>query len=145
MPPVRTFDVAPPLIMIVERDLLIGRRENNSACYKVFSRRSRKFFLGGRPFRDRNVAGRLNKLLKLPVRHCRCIHPETIHANAMNRTCVVRRHRHFMAAFTVYSGAHRELTAWNPDHALRCFARRGLRFRNSGLKRRRATECRPGY
>src|SRR5206468_6677881 len=118
--PVRSFHIGPPSIMIVECDFAIGRRENDSACYKIFSRRSWKFFLRGGAFSDRDVTSRLNKLLELPIRHWSRIHPEAIYANAMNRPGIIRRHRHFVAAFAVYNGAHREFATRNPDHAFWC-------------------------
>ena len=40
---------------------MIRRRENNGAGDEVFSRRGRKFLLGWRPFRNRDISGRLNK------------------------------------------------------------------------------------
>src|SRR5436190_9941277 len=135
MPPVGAFSVAPPLIMIGESNIVIGGREHHRACYKIFSRRSWKFFLGWRPFRYRDVTGSLNKFLELPVRHWSRLHPEAIYANAMNRTGVVRRHWHFMAAFAIYDGARREFASRNPDHSFWRFAR-GSRF-----VRERRREC----
>src|SRR5215813_5126234 len=43
--PVRAFHVAPPLIMIVERNLVIGRREDYRSRHQILLRRSWKFFL----------------------------------------------------------------------------------------------------
>src|SRR4029077_20188365 len=124
----------PPLIMIGEWNFVIGWRENNSACYKIFSRRSRKFFLGGCAFSNRDVASRLNKLLELPIRHWSRIHPEAVYANAMNRSCIIRRHRHLFHAMTIRRGAHREFAARNPDHPFRCFAWRSRFIRQCWLE-----------
>src|SRR5438874_2291145 len=35
VPPVRAFDVAPPLIVIVERNFAVGRREDYCAGYEI--------------------------------------------------------------------------------------------------------------
>src|SRR5437667_6197250 len=124
VPPVRAFDVAPPVIMISESDLVISRCEHDAAGDKIFGRRSRKFFFCRRSFRDRHVALRFDEFLELLVCHRRCIHPESIYANAVNGSRVVRRHRHLVRAMAIRRGAHRELTAGNPDHSLWRFPRR---------------------
>ena len=75
--------------MIVQRNFMIRRRENNRAGDEVFSWRGRKFFLGWRPFRNRDIAGRLNEFLELLVRDRGSIHPESVHAHTVNRARVI--------------------------------------------------------
>src|SRR5206468_9068070 len=69
-----------------------------------------------------DVASRLNKLLEPFIRHRCCVHPKAVDSDAVNGFCVIGSHRHLVTTFAVYSGAHRELTAGNPDHAFRRFA-----------------------
>src|SRR5438309_2404938 len=135
--PVSAFDVAPPLIMIGEWNFVIGRRKHHRACDKIFSRRRRKFFLRRRPFRNRDVAGRLNKLLELFIRHRCCVHPKALDPDAVNGFCVIGSHRHLVTTFAVYNCAHREFAARNPHHF---FWRFTWRLRFVGLCR---CECGP--
>src|SRR6266699_1220541 len=55
VPPIRAFPVTPPLIMIVERNFVVGRREHDSAGDQVLDWRSGKLFFRWRAFRDRDV------------------------------------------------------------------------------------------
>ena len=98
---------------------MVGRREDDRARDQIFGRRSGKFFLCWRTFRDRDVTGRFNEFLELLVCNRRCIHPESIYANAMNGAGVIRGHWHFMAPLPVHGGAHRKFATRNPDHSFR--------------------------
>ena len=101
---------------------MIGRREDDGAGDQIFRRRGREFFLRRHAFRDRDVTGRLHELLEFLVRHRRLIHPEAVHAHAMDRLGVVRRHRHLGTAMAIRHGAHRKFAAGYPNHPFRSFA-----------------------
>ena len=119
MPPVRTGDVGPPLKIIVEWNLVIGRRKNNRSCDQIFGGSSRKLFFCRGPFRDGDISGRFNELLELFVRHRRRIHPESVDTHAVDRPGIIGGHWHLAAAPAVCGCAHREFASGNPDHPLR--------------------------
>jgi hypothetical protein len=75
--------------MIVQRNVVVGWCEYDRASNEIFFRRSGKFFFCRRAFCDCHVTSRLNKLFKLLIRHWRCIHPEAIHSNAVDRICII--------------------------------------------------------
>src|SRR4029078_8867274 len=83
--PVRAFDVAPPLIMIVEWHFVIGRRENHCTCHEILLLCSREFFFCGSAFSNCDVIRRPNELLKLRVGNRSRVHPESIYVNTMHR------------------------------------------------------------
>src|SRR4029077_20369167 len=145
MAPVSAFHIAPPLVMIVQRNFLIGGRENDRASNEIFCRRGGKFFLRWRAFRDRDVTGCLNEFLELYISYRRCIHPETIHSNPMNRPGIVRCHWHFSTALSAHASAHGKFTAGNPYHSLRRFARRRILVRNRRRERRRLRRFRVNH
>ncbi len=85
---------------------MTGRRKNHRTRDKVFFGRSGEFLFCRRAFGDRDVTSRPDEFFELRVCHGGRIHPEPIHAHAMDRLCVARRHCHFATAMAVYSGAH---------------------------------------
>ena len=130
MTPVRAFHVSPPLEVIVKRHFVIGRRKDDRARDQILRWRSWEFFLRRRSFRDGDVTGRFDELLELLVGHRSLIHEESIHAHAMNRLGIVRRHRHLATAMAIHRCAHRELAARNPNHSFRSRFGRGGAIRN---------------
>src|SRR5262249_8508968 len=66
--PVSTRNVVPPLIVIIERDGVARRREDNGASNQVLRRRAREVLRARLTFSDRDVTGSANKLLKLRIR-----------------------------------------------------------------------------
>src|SRR5262249_33546791 len=109
--PVGAFHVAPPLIMIVERDFVIRWRKHNGACHEILLRRSWKLLFRWGPFGNRDVTGRPDKFLELRIRHRGGIHPETVHINAVHWLRVIRTHRHFMTSLAAYGRAHGKFAA----------------------------------
>ena len=108
---------------------MVGRRKHNRARNQIFCRRSWKFFLRWRAFRNRDITGRLNEFLELLVCHGGRIHPEAVDENAMDWPRVVRSHRHLGTAAPIHDGAHRKLAAGNPNHARQAIIRgRGRLF-----------------
>src|SRR5262249_14933382 len=82
--PVSTRNVVPPLIVIIERDGVARRREDNGASNQVLRRRAREVLRARLTFSDRDVTGSANKLLKLRIRDVGRIHPEAIDVNTVN-------------------------------------------------------------
>ena len=121
MTPVRAFHIGPPLIMIVEWNFLIRRREHDCTSYEILLGRSWELLFCWFAFSDGDVIRRLNELLKLRVCDRSRIHPKAIHINTMHRLGIVRGHRHFMTSFPVYDCTHGKLAAGDPDHPFRCF------------------------
>src|SRR6266853_4877603 len=72
----------------------ISRRKNDRASDQIRFWRVRKLFLGRRPFRDGEVTGRGDELGDLLIRDYGFVHPKSVHANAVNRLGIIRRHRH---------------------------------------------------
>ena len=98
---------------------MVRRSEDDGTRDQILGGRGWEFFFCRRAFRDGDVTGRFHELLEFLVRHRRLIHPEAIHAHAMNRLRVVRRHRHLGTAMAIRHGAHRKFAAGNPDHPVR--------------------------
>src|SRR5207249_5411146 len=84
MTPVRSFHVAPPLIVIIERNFLIGRCEDHGPRHKIFLWRSRKLFFCWRAFSNCDVLRRPDELLKLRIGHRSRIYPERIYVHTMH-------------------------------------------------------------
>src|SRR5215469_7292965 len=86
MSPVRPFDVRPPLQIIVERNLVLRRRENDGARNQVLRRSSRIIFSPRLSLRDRDISGCSDEFGELIIGDVGSVHPEAIDINPMNRT-----------------------------------------------------------
>src|SRR5580658_1002914 len=84
--PVRARNIRPPLIMIIQGDFMVRRRENHRSRDKIFRWRAWKVLRPGFAFRHGDVPGGLHKSRELPIRNVSLIHPEAVNVHAVNRT-----------------------------------------------------------
>ena len=106
MAPVSTLHERPPLAPVAQIRHGLPRREHQRAGVKHVRQRARIILRVRRDFRGRDMAGRLDEFLELPVRHRRAVDPEGI-----NRRAVERR---LLGVMIV--GAHAEGAAGNCGH-----------------------------
>src|SRR5437660_12831857 len=85
VPPVRAFDVAPPLIVIVERNFAVGRREDYCAGYEILLGRSWELLFCWRACGNCDVTRRPDELLKLRIGQGSRIHPKSSDGNNATR------------------------------------------------------------
>ena len=121
--------------MVLQRHRAGRRREDGGPGDQVLRRRGRELLPGRRALGDGDVAGGVDKLLELLVRHVGLVHPEAVHIDPVDGDRVAGNARQAAERFAGRVAAHRELAAGNPDHALR---RRARRRRGVGLGREEA-------
>src|SRR5262249_30764300 len=134
MTPVRALHVTPPLIMIVERNFVVSRRENDCTCHEIFLGRSRELLFCWCAFSNGHILRGADEFLELRIGDWRRVDPERIYIYAMHRLRVIRSHRHRMTSFAAYRRAHGKFASRNPDHRFRRFAWRRFFVRNSWLE-----------
>src|SRR5439155_4814378 len=89
MTPVRAFHVGPPLIMIVEWNFLIRRREDDCTSYEILLGRSWELLSCWFAFSDGDVIRRLNELPKLRIGHRSRIHQESIYVYTIHLLSII--------------------------------------------------------
>ena len=109
MAPVGALHERPPLAPVAQIERRVRRREHQRAGIEHVRQRAGIILRIGRDLREGLVAGRLDELLELPVRHRRAVDPEAVDRHAMARR--------FLRIMIV--GAHAERAAGNPDHVRR--------------------------
>src|SRR5262245_32910058 len=82
--PVRSFDIAPPHVVIIELNIMIWRREDGRSRYEVFWRGIREILCVGCMLSYGDIPRHLHELSKLFVRYGCDIHPKTIHRDLMH-------------------------------------------------------------
>jgi len=70
--------------MIVERNWMIGRRENHRTGDQIFRRRAGKVFSFRSSLGYGDVSGSFHEFSELRIRHVSLIHEETVDIDAMN-------------------------------------------------------------
>src|SRR5208337_4241321 len=82
--PVCALNITPPLKVIVQRDGVIGRSENDSARIQVLWRGTGKVFSRGSLFSDGYVAGGQDERGELAIGHIRFVHEKAIDIDSMD-------------------------------------------------------------
>ena len=138
MAPARALHVAPPLIVIVERDGPRRRREHDRARDQVLWRRARKLRRRRRALGDGDVAGGFDELCELLVGDLGRVHPEAVDVDTMHRQRVAGHARQRAERLAFNMTAHRELAAGNPHHPVGRRTRCGDRIGDGGRECRGA-------
>ena len=141
--PARLRDVAPPARVRIEGDRLRRRLEHDRAGAEILGRRARDLLRRRRAFSDGHVAGRAHEPGELGVRDLGVVHEEPVHVDAVDGTRVVHRLGAALGMHAWIHGAHRELSARNPDHPRGWRRRRRSRIgeRRTERRARRSRGC----
>ena len=112
---------------------MAGRREHDGARDEVLRRRAGKILRARRALRQRHILGGRDELCKLRIGDLGRVHPEAIDVDPVERPGVSRGLHPDIVHARLLGGAHGELTARNPHHALRPLPWWRGRVLNGGL------------
>src|SRR5262252_182243 len=119
MSPTRSRHVQPPLVVIVEGDRMIRRREDYCARNEIFRRCPGKVLGLWLAFRHRVVFRGEHESRKFLIGHIGLFHPKRVDIDAVNGPGIAScLHSYFIHSRWILS-AHREFTTWNPSHTFR--------------------------
>jgi hypothetical protein len=83
MPPIRPFQITPPLAEISQIDRMIWRRKDQRAGIEHMRQRAGILFWIGRNLGKGDMPGGADEFLELPVGHRRAVDPEAIDPSAI--------------------------------------------------------------
>src|SRR5215469_634124 len=132
--PVGPRYVGPPLIVIIERHILIRRGKHDGPGKQVFRRSIWKILGFGLALGHGDIACGAHERRELFVRYVRLIHPETIDIDSVDGPRITRRLHALLPLVRSILRTHGKLSAGNPDHSFRSSARRRGVILFRGLK-----------
>src|SRR5215469_1422276 len=116
MPPIGTFNIGPPLKMIVERYGMVRRGKNNAPCDKILRWSPGKILLARSALGHSHIAGRLFELRELRVGLVGLVHVEAVYIDAMNGASIKRGFHADSILVRRIVRSHRKFATRNPNH-----------------------------